>query len=97
MQLDYSYVKQSRCVLVMPVYLGDDAVRHAFPVLFLEYGAQLRLSLFAALRTFGEIEQVDARVVCGRHHRVQLLLVYGRVERGPRSQADVGNAQPALA
>lgn len=76
----------------MPVYLGDDAVRHAFPVLLFEYGAQLRLGLFAALRSLGEVKQVDARVVRGRHHRVQLLFVYGRVERGPRGQADVGHA-----
>lgn len=78
------------------MYFGDQAVRHTFPVFLLEYGAQLRLGLFAALRPLGQVEQVDAGVVRGRHHGVQLLLINGRVERGPRGQADVGHAQPAL-
>lgn len=57
-------------VLVVPVDFGDDAVRHSFPVFPLEYGTQLGLGLFAALRTLGKVKQVDAGVVRGRHHRV---------------------------
>lgn len=80
----------------MPVYFRDQAVRHTFPVFPLEYHSQLRLCLFAALRPLGQVEQVDASIVRGRHHCVQLLLRVGRVERGPRGQADVRHAQAAL-
>lgn len=79
------------------MYFGDQAIRHALPVFLLKYGAQLCLGLFAALRPLGQVEQVDAGVVRGRHHGVQLLLITGRVERGPRGQADVGHSKPALA
>lgn len=84
-------------VLVVPMYFGDETVRNAFPILLLEYGAELRLCLFAALRPLGQVEQVDAGVVRGRHHGVQLLFVNGRVECRPRGQPDVGHPQTALA
>jgi len=83
-------------VLVVPVYFGDDAVRHTFPVFPLEYGTKLGLSLFAALRTLGQIEQVDASIVRGCHHCVQLFFIDGRVVSCPRGQPDVGHAQAAL-
>jgi len=79
------------------VYFGDDTVRHALPVFPLEYGTQLSLGLFAALRTLGQVEQVDAGIVRGRHHRLELFFIDGRVVRGPRGQSDVGHAQAALA
>lgn len=78
-------------VLVVPVDFGDQAVRYTLPVLFFEYDTQLGLRLFATLWSFSQIEQVDARVVRGRHHGFQLLFVYSRVERGPRGQTDVGH------